>query len=84
MIVSLYIQLEHQSPGLPARQPDSDGPVFGVRDAAPELLAEQKQRAQRVGEEQRNAARSKRKEALCSWLSEQKKERDMLQRNHKE
>ncbi|XP_027012263.1 coiled-coil domain-containing protein 81 isoform X1 [Tachysurus fulvidraco] len=81
---ALDIQLEHQSPGLPARQPDSDGPVFGVRDGAPDLLAEQKQRAQRVGDEQRNAARSQRKEALCSWLSEQRKERDMLQRNHKE
>ncbi|KAK2817912.1 hypothetical protein Q7C36_021845 [Tachysurus vachellii] len=81
---ALDIQLEHQNPGLPARQPDSVGPVFGVRDGAPDLLAEQKQRAQRVGEEQRNAAQSKRKEALCSWLSEQRKERDMLQRNHKE
>ncbi|KAK3511118.1 hypothetical protein QTP70_031687 [Hemibagrus guttatus] len=81
---ALDIQLEHPSPGLPARQPDSDGPVFGVWDGAPDLLAEQKLRAQRVCEEQQNAARCKRKDALCSRLSEQRKERDMLQRNHQE
>ncbi|XP_047007306.1 coiled-coil domain-containing protein 81 isoform X2 [Ictalurus punctatus] len=81
---ALDIQLEHRSPGLPPRQPDSDGPVFGVRDGAPALLAEQRQRAQRVCEEQLKAASSKRKEALCSRLSEQRKEMDMLQRNHQE
>lgn len=82
--VSILTQLEHRSPGLPPRQPDSDGPVFGVRDGAPALLAEQRQRAQRVCEEQVKAASSKRKEALCSRLSEQRKEMDMLQRNHQE
>ncbi|KAB5523362.1 hypothetical protein PHYPO_G00151670 [Pangasianodon hypophthalmus] len=81
---ALDIQLERRNPGLPARQPDSDGPVFGVRDGAPAFLAEQKERAQKVCEEQIKAACSKRKEALCSWLSEQRKERDMLQRNHQE
>ncbi|KAG7315736.1 hypothetical protein KOW79_020602 [Hemibagrus wyckioides] len=81
---ALDTQLEHRSPGLPARQPDSDGPVFGVWDGAPDLLAEQKLRAQRVCEEQQNAASMKRKDALCSRLSEQRKEREMLQRNHQE
>ncbi|TSK17776.1 Polycomb protein eed [Bagarius yarrelli] len=83
---ALDIQLEHRSPGLPARQPDSDGPVFfWGRDGAPDLLlAEQKQRAQRVREEQQKTACSKRKEALCNRLSEQRNERNMLQRNHQE
>ncbi|XP_060754261.1 coiled-coil domain-containing protein 81-like [Neoarius graeffei] len=81
---ALDLQREHQSPGLPARQPDSDGPVFGVWDGAPALLAEQKQRAQRVCEEQVKAACSKRKEVLCRWLREQRKEREMLQCNHQE
>ncbi|KAI5629536.1 hypothetical protein C0J50_7928 [Silurus asotus] len=81
---ALDIQLEHRDPGLPARQPDSDGPVFGVWDGAPALLSEQKQRAQRICEEQIKTACSKRKEALCSQLSEQKKERDMLRRNNQE
>ncbi|KAM9455223.1 coiled-coil domain-containing protein 81-like [Clarias gariepinus] len=81
---ALDIQLEHRNPGLPARQPDSDGPVFGVRDSAPALLYEQKQRAQNVCEEQIKAACNKRKEVLFSRLSEQRKERDMLQRNQQQ
>ncbi|KAL6481486.1 hypothetical protein MHYP_G00095660 [Metynnis hypsauchen] len=76
--------LEYRGTGIPARQPDSDGPIFGLYDRAPEALAEQKQRAQRLFQEQMNTTNTKRKEALFNRLSEQRIERDMLHRNHKE
>ncbi|KAL7845824.1 hypothetical protein AOLI_G00240160 [Acnodon oligacanthus] len=81
---ALNTQLEYRGTGIPARQPDSDGPVFGLYDRAPEALAEQKQRARRLFQEQMNTANTKRKEALFNRLSEQRIERDMLHRNHKE
>ncbi|XP_036413216.1 coiled-coil domain-containing protein 81-like [Colossoma macropomum] len=81
---ALSTQLEYRGTGIPARQPDSDGPVFGVYDRAPEALAEQKQRARRLFQEQMNTANTKRKEALFNRLSEQRTERDMLHRNRKE
>ncbi|XP_037399623.1 coiled-coil domain-containing protein 81 isoform X3 [Pygocentrus nattereri] len=81
---ALNTQLEYRGTGIPARQPDSDGPIFGLYDRAPEALAEQKQRAQRLFQEQKNTANTKRKEALFNRLSEQRIERDMLHRNHKE
>uniref|UniRef100_A0A8B9JZS1 Coiled-coil domain containing 81 n=1 Tax=Astyanax mexicanus TaxID=7994 RepID=A0A8B9JZS1_ASTMX len=70
--------------GIPARQPDSDGPVFGVRDRAPSALAEQKQRARKLYQEQLSTANTKRKEALFNRLEVQRKERDMLHRSRKE
>ncbi|XP_072512802.1 coiled-coil domain-containing protein 81-like isoform X2 [Salminus brasiliensis] len=81
---ALATQLEHRRTGIPARQPDSDGPVFGVRDRASSELAEQKQRAQQLYQHQLSTANTKRREALFSRLEEQRKERDMLHCNHKE
>ncbi|KAG9262347.1 coiled-coil domain-containing protein 81 isoform X1 [Astyanax mexicanus] len=81
---ALSAQLEQRATGIPARQPDSDGPVFGVRDRAPSALAEQKQRARKLYQEQLSTANTKRKEALFNRLEVQRKERDMLHRSRKE
>ncbi|CAB1327491.1 unnamed protein product, partial [Coregonus sp. 'balchen'] len=81
---SLDIQVECQGTGLPARQPDSDGPVFGQLDCTPAGLSEQRQRAEKVYQEQLTTANNKRKEQLLNRCTKQKNEREMLNRNRKD
>ncbi|XP_071002621.1 coiled-coil domain-containing protein 81-like, partial [Oncorhynchus clarkii lewisi] len=76
--------VEYQGSGLPARLPDSDGPVFGQLDCTPAGLSEQKQRAEKVYQEQLTTANNKRKELLLNRSTKQKNEREMLNRNRKE
>ncbi|XP_064817983.1 LOW QUALITY PROTEIN: coiled-coil domain-containing protein 81-like [Oncorhynchus masou masou] len=77
-------QVEYQGSGLPARLPDSDGPVFGQLDCTPAGLSEQRQRAEKVYQEQLTTANNKRKELLLNRSTKQKNEREMLSRNRKE
>ncbi|XP_076838678.1 coiled-coil domain-containing protein 81-like [Brachyhypopomus gauderio] len=81
---ALSAQLEHRGTGIPARQPDSDGPVFGVRDGAHSAQAERQRRAREVYGEQLAAASAKKRLALCEHLDQRRRERDMLQRCRKE
>ncbi|XP_045072138.1 coiled-coil domain-containing protein 81-like isoform X2 [Coregonus clupeaformis] len=81
---ALDIQVECQGTGLPACQPDSDGPVFGQLDCTPAGLSEQRQRAEKVYQEQLTTANNKRKEQLLNRCTKQKNEREMLNRNRKE
>ncbi|XP_029603298.1 coiled-coil domain-containing protein 81 isoform X1 [Salmo trutta] len=77
-------QVKYQGSGLPARLPDSDGPVFGQLDCTPAGLSEQRQRAEKVYQEQLTTANNKRKELLLNRSTKQKNEREMLNRNRKE
>ncbi|XP_071186852.1 coiled-coil domain-containing protein 81-like [Salvelinus alpinus] len=81
---ALDTQVEYQGSGLPARLPDSDGPVFGQLDCTPAGLSEQRQRAEKVYQEQLTTANNKRKELLLNRSTKQKNEREMLNRNRKE
>ncbi|XP_064817982.1 coiled-coil domain-containing protein 81-like [Oncorhynchus masou masou] len=81
---ALDTQVEYQGSGLPARLPDSDGPVFGQLDCSPAGLSEQRQRAEKVYQEQLTTANNKRKELLLNRSTKQKNEREMLSRNRKE
>ncbi|XP_062866899.1 coiled-coil domain-containing protein 81-like [Trichomycterus rosablanca] len=82
---ALDYQLEFLGPRIPARQPNSDVPVFGARaDVEAAAQAEEKLRARRIYADQLNAATVKRNEVQSKRLNEQKKEKEMLQRNHKE
>lgn len=76
--------MKYQGLGLPARLPDSDGPVFGQLDCTPAGLSEQRQRAEKVYQEQLTTANNKRKELLLNRSTKQKNEREMLNRNRKE
>ncbi|XP_073689044.1 coiled-coil domain-containing protein 81-like [Garra rufa] len=59
-------------------------PVFGLLDNNPAALAEQRRRAQNISEELKNTANDRRREMLEKRLNEQKTEREIMQRDHKE
>ncbi|XP_066518246.1 coiled-coil domain-containing protein 81-like isoform X2 [Hoplias malabaricus] len=81
---ALCTQLEYRGTGIPALQPDSDGPVFGGKDRVPAALAAQQQRAQTHYQQNLSMANTKKNEVLFNRVSEQRKERDMMERNRKE
>uniref|UniRef100_A0A8C2FLA8 CCDC81 HU domain-containing protein n=1 Tax=Cyprinus carpio TaxID=7962 RepID=A0A8C2FLA8_CYPCA len=58
-------------------------PVFGLMDSNPATLAEQRRRAQNIAEELINTANSRRREMLKKSLNEQKRGREIMQRDHK-
>ncbi|KAK2908419.1 hypothetical protein Q8A67_004256 [Cirrhinus molitorella] len=58
--------------------------VFGLMDCDPAALAEQRRRAQNISEELINTANDRRREMLEKRLNEQKKEREIMQRDHKD
>ncbi|XP_069035038.1 coiled-coil domain-containing protein 81 isoform X1 [Lepisosteus oculatus] len=72
------------APCLPAREPDSEGPLFGLRDATSEQLQGRRRRAHELYREQRDAAARRKREAHLARLLEQKQGRDMLERTCKE
>lgn len=76
------LQSEHRcsetAPGSDAR------PVFGLMDSNPAALAEQRRRAQKISEELMNTADGRRRDMLKKRLNEQKREREIMQRDHKE
>lgn len=59
-------------------------PVFGLMDSSPAALAEQRRRAQQISEELMNTADGRRTDMLKKRLNEQKREREIMQRDHKE
>ncbi|KAL1021775.1 hypothetical protein UPYG_G00017790 [Umbra pygmaea] len=74
-------QVEQQGTGLPARQPDSDGPIFGQLDGR---LAEQRQLAQQIYQEQLAVTNRRRQEELLKRSTKQSSEMEMLNRTRKE
>ncbi|XP_067116908.1 coiled-coil domain-containing protein 81-like [Osmerus mordax] len=79
---ALDTQVADQGPGIPARQPD--GAVFGLLDSTAASLANQRERAQRVYQEQLEVANRKMRAELDRRLTEGKEEREMLRRNRRE
>ncbi|KAI2668857.1 Coiled-coil domain-containing protein 81 [Labeo rohita] len=59
-------------------------PVFGLMDCNPAALAEQRRRAQNISEALINTANDRMREMLEKRLNEQKTEREIMQREHKE
>ncbi|XP_016111743.1 coiled-coil domain-containing protein 81-like [Sinocyclocheilus grahami] len=59
-------------------------PMFGLMDSNPAALAEQRWRTQNISEELMNTANQRRRETLEKRLNEQKREREMMQRDLKE
>ncbi|MBN3322712.1 CCD81 protein, partial [Atractosteus spatula] len=73
------------APRLPAHEPDSEGPLFGLCDSASEQLQRRRRRrAHELYQEQRDAAARQKREAHLARLLEQKQGRDMLERTRKE
>ncbi|XP_067298460.1 coiled-coil domain-containing protein 81-like [Pseudorasbora parva] len=58
--------------------------VFGPMDSNPAALAEQRCRALKISEELLNTADGRRRDMLKKRLNEQKREREIMQRNRKE
>ncbi|XP_069035039.1 coiled-coil domain-containing protein 81 isoform X2 [Lepisosteus oculatus] len=81
---ALDVQVREGAPCLPAREPDSEGPLFGLRDATSEQLQGRRRRAHELYREQRDAAARRKREAHLARLLEQKQGRDMLERTCKE
>ncbi|XP_051756346.1 coiled-coil domain-containing protein 81-like isoform X2 [Ctenopharyngodon idella] len=82
---ALEEQSEHHSSETAPHTLGSDTrPVFGMMDSNPEALAEQRQRAQKISEELMNTADGRRRDMLKKRLNEQKREREIIQRDHKE
>ncbi|ROL50346.1 Coiled-coil domain-containing protein 81 [Anabarilius grahami] len=82
---ALEEQSEHRCSETAPHTPGSDArPVFGLMDSNPAALAEQRQRAQKISEELMNTADGRRRDMLKKRLNEQKREREIMQRDHKE
>lgn len=69
---------------IPALEPDSSGPIFGIHDATEEKLENQRRRARKLYHEQLDMVSQKKREAILNDLRNQKEEVDMLERTKKE
>lgn len=82
---ALEQQNEHHSSDMASHTLGSDAqPVFGLMDSNPAALVEQRRRAQKISEELMNTANGRRRDMLKKRLNEQKREREVMQRDHKE
>ena len=69
---------------IPALEPDSKAPIFGVSDATDEKLMERKARAQQLYQEQLEMVAQRKRDAILKDLRNQKDESDMLERTRRE
>lgn len=69
---------------IPALEPDSKAPIFGVFDATDEKLIERKARAHQLYQEQLEMVAQRKRDAILSDLRNQKEESDMLERTRRE
>lgn len=81
---ALDTQLNFRSAQLPAAEPDSDGPVFGVHDSTQEKLDDNRQRARDLYQNQVAMAREKENKKKESNRKKQVEEEDMLRKTRKE
>lgn len=85
LIFVFDLQNEHRRSERSPHTPGSDArPVFGLMDSNPATLAEQRRRAQKISEELMNTADGRRTDGLEKRWNEQKREREIMQRDHKE
>lgn len=69
---------------IPALEPDSKAPIFGVLDATDEKLIERKTRAHQLYQEQLEMVAQRKRQAILKDLRNQKEESDMLERTRRE
>ncbi|XP_073258017.1 coiled-coil domain-containing protein 81-like isoform X2 [Porites lutea] len=69
---------------IPALEPDSKAPIFGVSDATDEKLMERKARAQQLYQEQLEMVAQRKRDAILKDLRNQKEESDMLERTRRD
>ncbi|CAH3176184.1 unnamed protein product [Porites evermanni] len=69
---------------IPALEPDSKAPIFGVSDATDEKLMERKVRAQQLYQEQLEMVAQRKRDAILKDLRNQKEESDMLERTRRD
>ena len=69
---------------IPALEPDSKAPIFGVLDATEEKLIDRKRRAHQLYQEQLEMIAQKKRDAILKDLQNQREESDMLERTRRE
>ena len=69
---------------IPALEPDSKAPIFGVLDATDEKLFERKSRAHQLYQEQLEMVAQRKRDSILKDLRNQKEESDMLERTRRE
>ncbi|KAL9968746.1 hypothetical protein ACROYT_G020866 [Oculina patagonica] len=69
---------------IPALEPDSKAPIFGVLDATEEKLIERKKRAQQLYQDQLEMVAQRKRDAILKDLQNQKEESDMLDRTRRD
>lgn len=81
---ALDTQMNFRTPQLPAAEPDSDNPIFGIHDSTPEKLAKGEQRARDLYESQRTMAVEKENRVVEEARKKQQEEVQMLKKTKKE
>lgn len=69
---------------IPALEPDSKAPIFGVLDATDGKLMERKARAQQLYQEQLEMVAQRKRDGILKDLRNQKEESDMLERTRRD
>ncbi|CAG5118517.1 unnamed protein product, partial [Candidula unifasciata] len=75
---ALDAQVKFKPPSLPEKEPDSE--VFGKHDMNSEKMAERRQKAYSLLQEQKSLVEQKKRDAIIARLAEQKQEEEMLKR----
>lgn len=81
---ALDSQVRYKPLPIPALEPDSKAPIFGVYDATNEKLVERKLRAQQLYQEQLEMVAQRKRDAILRDLRNQKEESDMLERTRRD
>lgn len=77
---ALNAQVQFKPLPIPAAEPDSKAPIFGIHDATPEKTRDQRQRARTLYQEQLAMVADKKRAAILRDLTTQREESDMLER----
>lgn len=81
---ALDAQVRYKPLPIPALEPDSKAPIFGVLDATDEKLLERKTRAHQLYQEQLEMVAQRKRDAILKDLRNQKEESDMLERTRRD
>lgn len=81
---ALDAQVRFKPLPIPALEPDSKAPIFGVLDATEEKLIDRKKRAHQLYQEQLEMVAQRKRDAILKDLQNQKEESDMLERTRRD
>ncbi|KAJ7363411.1 Coiled-coil domain-containing protein 81 [Desmophyllum pertusum] len=81
---ALDVQVRFKPLPIPALEPDSKAPIFGVLDATDEKLIERKSRAHQLYQEQLEMVSQRKRDSILKDLRNQKEESDMLERTRRD